>query len=66
MRGRDGAMRHTKPRFRMRMRMAAIQRRRKGVEFMTDLASNPFFYFRKKSLIDRKPGSKEDNISAKA
>jgi hypothetical protein len=59
-------VRHTKPRFRMRMRTAAIERRRKGVEFTAGVASNSFFYYRKRNLIDPKPDSKEDDISAKA
>jgi len=45
--------------------MAAIKRRRKGVEFMAGLASDSFFYFRKRNLIGRKPGSKEDDITVK-
>jgi hypothetical protein len=49
----------------MRIRTAAIQRRRKGVEFSAGVASNSFFYFRKRNLIDPKPDSKEDDISAK-
>lgn len=48
------------------MRMAAIQRRKKGVEFMAGVASNSFFYFRKRNLIHPKPGLKEDDIPAKA
>jgi hypothetical protein len=48
------------------MRTAAIQRRRKGVEFTAGVASNSFYYFRKRNLIDPKPDSKEDDISTKA
>lgn len=47
------------------MRTAAVQRRRKGVEFTAGLGTNSFFYFRKRILIDPKPDSKEDDISAK-
>lgn len=45
-------MRHTKPRFRIRARLAAAQRRRKAVEFMAGLSSsepNGFFLFRKRN-----------------
>jgi hypothetical protein len=49
----------------MRMRTAAIERRRKGVEYTAGVASNSFFYFRKRNLIDPKPDSKEDDIAAK-
>jgi len=48
------------------MRTAAIKRRRKGVEFTAGVASNSFYYFRKRNLIDPKPDSKEDDISPKA
>jgi hypothetical protein len=59
-------VRHTKPRFRIRMRTAAIQRRKKGVEFMAGVASNSFFYYRKRNLIDPKSGSTEEDIAGKA
>ncbi|MBI5572335.1 MAG: hypothetical protein HY914_20495 [Desulfomonile tiedjei] len=45
-------MRHTRPRFRIRARLSAVQRRRKAVEFMVSLASsepNGFFLFRKRN-----------------
>jgi hypothetical protein len=48
------------------MRTAAIQRRRKGVEFTAGVTSNSFYYFRKRNLIDPKPDSKEDDIPTKA
>jgi hypothetical protein len=48
------------------MRKTAVQRRRKGVEFTVVQGSSSFFYYRKRNLIDPKPRSKADDISAKA
>jgi len=56
-------VRPTKPRYKMRIRMSAIKRRRKGVEFIAGAASNSFFYYRKRNLIDPKAKLKEHDIS---
>jgi hypothetical protein len=48
------------------MRIAAIKRRRKGVELLVGPASNSFLYFRKKNLINFKRGSKKDDVSAES
>jgi hypothetical protein len=45
-------MKHTKPRFRLKEKLAAAKRRRKGVEFMAGLNSNGFFLFRKRNPIE--------------
>ncbi|MBI4962830.1 MAG: hypothetical protein HY913_06100 [Desulfomonile tiedjei] len=47
-------MRHTKPRFRLKERLTANKRRRKGVEFMAGLHSNSFFFFKKRNPMDSK------------
>ncbi|MGB6065576.1 MAG: hypothetical protein WBG50_12260 [Desulfomonilaceae bacterium] len=50
----------------MRMRTAAIKRRRKGVEFLVGPTSNSFLYFRKKNLVNFKRGQEKDDMPVDA
>jgi hypothetical protein len=45
-------MRHTGPRFRQKLRITAIKRRRKAVEFMAGLFSGSLYFFRKRNPAD--------------
>jgi hypothetical protein len=54
------AVRHTKPRFRLRARIGAVKRRRKGVEFLAGLSPNTFFFFKKRNPVESKRFKNED------
>jgi hypothetical protein len=57
-------VRHTKPRFKLLGRIAAMKRRRKGVEFFAGLSSNTFFYFKKRNPVEAR--HHEDDVSKEA
>ena len=61
---RSLVVQHTKPRFRLRARLAAVQRRRRAVEFMAGLSSsepNGFFLFRKRNPFRNRVRDQERN-----
>jgi hypothetical protein len=52
-------VKHKKARFKLRERNSAIKKRKKSVEFLAGLASNSFFFFKKRNPVETRHSDEE-------